>query len=53
MLEFLQATTAALGTFSFIVLFLTVIVGVWGLNVAIMIAFWRPSPALISATANA
>ena len=51
-LEFLQATTAALGAFSFIVLFLTVIVGVWGLNIAIMIAFWRPSTVLISATAN-
>jgi hypothetical protein len=51
-LELVQATTAALGAFSFVVLFLTVILGVWGLNVAIMIAFWRPSPALVSATAR-
>jgi hypothetical protein len=51
-LEFLQMTTAALGAFSFIVLFLTVIVGVWGLNIAIMLAFWRPSAARLSATAN-
>jgi hypothetical protein len=51
-LELLQATTAALGAFSFIVLFLTVIVGVWGLNVTIMIAFWRPSPALVSTIAG-
>ena len=48
-LELLQATTAALGVFSFTVLFLTVIVVVGGLNVAIMVAFWRPSAALVSA----
>ena len=52
-LELVQATTAALGAFSFIVLFLTVIVGVWGLNIAITIAFWRASPAPIPATASA
>jgi hypothetical protein len=52
-LELVQATTAALGAFSFIVLSLTVIVGVWGLNIAITIAFWRASPALVSTTASA
>jgi hypothetical protein len=50
-LELVQATTAALGAFSFIVLFLTVIVGVWGLNIAITIAFWRASPTPAPATA--
>ena len=48
-LQLFQGMTAALGAFSFIVLFLTVIVGIWGLNVVIMIAFWRPSAALSSA----
>ena len=52
-LELVQATTAALNAFSFIVLFLTVIVGVWGLNIAITIAFWRASPTSIPATTSA
>jgi hypothetical protein len=52
-LQLLQGTTAAFGAFSFIVLLLTIVVGVLGLHVAIAVAFWRPSAALVSAIASA
>jgi hypothetical protein len=52
-LEFLEATTAALGAFSLIILLPTILIGVWGLHLAIAAAFWRPSPALLSATSGA
>jgi hypothetical protein len=49
----LQAATSALNAFSFPLLFLTVVVGIMGLHFAMAVVFWRPSPALVSATANA
>jgi hypothetical protein len=49
----LQAATSALSAFSFPLLFLTVVVGIMGLHFAMAVVFWRPSPALVSATANA
>jgi hypothetical protein len=53
LLEFLEATTAALGAFSLIILLPTILIGVWGLHLAMAAAFWRPSPALLSATSAA
>lgn len=51
-LDMLQGTTSGLGAFFFPVLLLTVVVGVMGLHVAIAVAFWRVSPASLSATAS-
>jgi hypothetical protein len=52
-LSILQGVTSALGAFSFPILLLTIVVGVLGLHAAIAVAFWRPSPALVSAIAGA
>ncbi|GEM_PF-1818951 len=51
-LSLLQGTTSALGAFSFLILLPTIIVGVLGLHVAVAVAFWRPSPTLVSAVAG-
>lgn len=53
-LSILQGVASTLGEDSIPVLLLTVlVVGILGLHAAIAVAFWRPSPARVSATASA
>jgi hypothetical protein len=52
-LSLLQGVTSAVGAFSFPILLLTIVFGIIGLHAAIAVALWRPSPALVSATASA
>ncbi|MBX7237108.1 MAG: hypothetical protein K1X65_22180 [Caldilineales bacterium] len=53
LLSLLQGATSAVGAFSFPILLFTIVVGVLGLHAAIAVAFWQPSPSLVSAIADA